>query len=246
MISFSKYQGIGNDFILIDDRDLLFPLETIPQLCHRKLGIGADGLILLQKESPFQMRIFNCDGSEAESCGNGLRCFVLFLKELGFSQPSYQIQTGNQILTAKCIGNRVAVDLGFPEELHFDISTTEGPAHFAKCGVPHLVQFVSGIDQIDLTKLGPILRHHPLFSPDGTNVNIAELQEDRSLRVRTFERGVEGETWACGTGAAAVAAIARKIYGLGSEVPIHFQGGTLIMEGNWMVGPAHKVFSGTL
>jgi diaminopimelate epimerase len=248
---FSKYEGAGNDFILIDDRPLSFPVldkQFIQLLCDRKFGIGADGVILLQPN--FRMRIFNSDGSEAESCGNGIRCFVRFLGELGFVEDRYRIELKESVVFARLEGERVAVDMGEAKDLRLKLKTERGEVHFVDTGVPHMVQFVENVDGVDLSTIGPYLRRHPLFGSKGANVNVAEKRGDGSIHVRTFERGVEGETLACGTGAVAVACVTHELFGWPLPIRILFRGGTLEIgqrAGRWeMVGPARKVFSGTL
>ncbi len=259
-LSFVKYEGAGNDFILIDDRALLFPIhdkERIQLLCHRRFGIGADGIILLQhdKVADFRMRIFNSDGSEAESCGNGIRCFKLFISDLGLQAT--RIATGSRIVEATFEGDKIGVQMGMARDLRLHLQIDGKEIHSVDTGVPHAVQFVEDVDQIDIQKEGSSLRHHSFFQPKGTNVNFAELQNDGSIRVRTFERGVEGETLACGTGATAVAAVASQIYQLPSPISLCFQGGTLEIHFKdhfkdkglsdlKMVGPARRVFSGVL
>ncbi len=252
--SFSKFEGAGNDFILIDDRTPLFPIDNsslIQKLCHRRFGIGADGVILLQMSAiaDFCMRIFNSDGSEAEGCGNGTRCLVRFLEELGFPRKTYRIAVGPKILTADFQGDNIRVEMGSVSECK--THSIEGrEIHFVDSGVPHAVWFVPDVEQIPLLEIGPTLRRHPLFGPRGVNVNIASLEKEGSVRVRTFERGVEAETLACGTGATAVATIVAKLYGWESPVRICYAGGDLEIHFDrkriWMAGPAKKIFSGFL
>ncbi len=256
-LSFVKYEGAGNDFILIDDRALSFPIhdrKRIEQLCHRRFGIGADGIILLQSEAnaDFRMRILNSDGSEAEGCGNGLRCFLLFLSDLGLPRKKTRIAIGSRIVEAEFVGEKIGVQMGPAMNLKIKLQIEGREVHSVDTGVPHAVQFVLDIEKIDVAKEGSFLRYHPFFQPKGTNVNFAALQTDGSIRVRTYERGVEGETLACGTGATAVAAIAAKIVRLPSPILLHFPGGTLEVHFNErmsdfkMVGPARRVFSGFL
>lgn len=251
---FAKYQGAGNDFILIDDRAPSFPLndqKLVQQLCHRKFGIGADGLILLQTDSTadFRMRIFNCDGSEAESCGNGLRCLMRFISDLGLPQKPYTIATANRIVHAEFLGEKISIQMGPARDLRLHLKIDEWTVHSVDTGVPHAVLFVSDLEKVDLKTIGPYLRHHPTFQPRGTNVNIASQQSDGSFRVRTFERGIEGEVLACGTGALAVGAIASEIYRSPSPVHIHFSGGELEIHYQnkelRMVGPAKRIFVGS-
>lgn len=247
-LSFAKYEGNGNDFILIDDREGSFPLHSrlIQKLCHRKFGIGADGLILIQKGHDFRMRIFNCDGSEPESCGNGLRCFVYFLKELGIKRQALSIEIGPRTVVAEWRADQLAIDMGEVTQVALQLETELGLVHFAHSGVPHAIQFVPNVSVIDVPHLGSLLRHHPLFFPNGANVSFAQLQQDGSLSVRTYERGVEAETLACGTAAIAVGWVAQALYGLKGKIPVHFSGGSLEVEGRWMFGRAQKVFSGEI
>lgn len=241
-ISFGKYQGAGNDFILIDDRRLFFPTADsifIHHLCDRKFGIGADGLILLQPD--FRMRIFNRDGNEVESCGNGLRCLARFISDLG-ETPS-QIRVGDQIVSIDLQGEKIGIEMGAARDLKLHFATEKGVVHCVNTGVPHVVFFVPKVEEIDIATEGPYFRHR-----FGANANFAAVQPDGSIRVRTFERGVEGETLACGTGACAVALIAQKVLGLSDSIPIDFPGGRLEIQlrGNKMkmIGPAVKVFDG--
>ena len=245
----SKYQGAGNDFILIDDRRLQFPSENrelIAHLCHRRFGVGADGLMLLQ--DPFRMRIFNSDGSEAACCGNGIRCFARFAFDLGLN-PTH-IQTEDRTVAIQRRGEEISVVVGAPSEMRLCLPTEKGEIHFAHLGVPHAVQFVDSVDPIDIESLGPYFRRHAHFGRNGANVNFASIQPDGSLRMRTFERGVEAETLACGTGACATVAIASQLYGLSGAVPIQFPGGKLLIEISKgqieMIGPAVKVFVATV
>jgi diaminopimelate epimerase len=247
MLYFTKFQGAGNDFILIDDRAPHFNPTLVPQLCHRKFGIGADGVILLQMDrtADFRMRIFNSDGSEAGSCGNGLRCLMKFIANLGLPKKNYRIATGNRVVEAGFVGDKISVQMG--EALHLRKLHVEGyEVHSLDTGVPHAVVFSP---DADLKILGPLLRHHLVFQPAGTNVNIGTLQSDGSIWVRTYERGVEGETLACGTGAAAVGVIASQIYHLPSPIRICSAGGELEVHINGLevtqVGDAHKVFDGS-
>lgn len=246
MLYFGKYQGAGNDFILIDDRAPFFNPHLVTQLCHRKFGIGADGVILLQTDqsADFRMRIFNSDGSEAGSCGNGLRCLMKFIVDLGLPKKNYQIATGDRIVEAGFVGDKISVQMGLALNLKkLDIEGFE--VHSLDTGVPHAVVFSP---HADLKILGPLLRYHSAFHPAGTNVNIANLQSDGSIRVRTYERGVEGETLACGTGAAAVGVIASQEYHLPNPIRICFAGGEIDIHVDGlnvtMIGDAIKVFDG--
>ncbi len=254
-LSFSKYEGAGNDFIVIDDRASFFPVrdaDLIRRLCDRRFGVGADGVLLLQQdpEADARMRIFNSDGSEAEGCGNGTRCFVRFLEDLGMCRACYRIAVGGRILSAELQGGQVRVEMGAVSG--WDCHSIDGQdIHFVDSGVPHAVWFVPDVKEIALHEVGPILRRNPLFGPRGANVNVATVHGE-CVHVRTFERGVEGETLACGTGATAVAAIGARLYGWDSPVRIRYAGGDLDIhfDGSlnriWMAGPARKVFEGRI
>ena len=203
--TFAKYEGAGNDFILIDDRIPSFPVHDthlIQQLCHRKFGIGADGLILLQnsEKAAFRMRIFNADGHEAESCGNGLRCLGRFLLDQNILFSTIAIETAARTVHLFLSEDQIGVEMGKAKDLRLHISTENGTIHFIDTGVPHVVQFVQNVDQLPIQALGAYFRHHKEFSPKGTNVNFVEKQSSNVFKVRTFERGVEGETLACGEG----------------------------------------------
>lgn len=242
---FSKFHGAGNDFILIDDRALTFNPQLVPNLTSRKFGIGADGLILLQNatSADFRMRIFNADGSEAAMCGNGLRCFMKYLLDLGFPKKEYRIATQNKILTANYIRDKIAIDMG--KATHVKQLYIDGlEVHSLDTGVPHAVVFTTQ----SLSILGPKLQKHPAFMPESTNVNIAQIHSDH-IQVGTFERGV-GETLSCGTGAAAVGYIVNKLYQKTSPIRISMPGGELEIAVNGdqitLIGDAVKVFEGHL
>ncbi len=249
MLKFTKIQGAGNDFILIDDRAGSFSLgeSEIRRLCHRHFGIGADGLILLQREDIWRMRIFNSDGRETEGCGNGLRCLGRFLLELSLPFKNTPVRVSDRIVEISYIGDKIGVDMGEPRGLSLHIATEKGIVHFVDTGVPHVVHFVDAIEYAPLDELGPFWRRHPRFAPKGANVNLAALEDGR-IRVRTFERGVEGETLACGTGACAVALVAHTVYSIPSPIAISFPGGELEIQIEQnrlvMIGPAVKVFEG--
>src|SRR5215207_9205320 len=180
MIHFSKYTGCGNDFILIDHRNPIFPLATyeskalIERLCDRQKGIGGDGIIFLEEGLEFKMRIFNRDGSEAEMCGNGLRCFAAFILELGFIKKSYTVQVQNQSLRVDFVGDKVKAEMENPKEIELDqtieIDGKVLNCHIINTGVPHLIIFTSCLD-IAVDELGSKLRHHPRFFPKGVNAN---------------------------------------------------------------------------
>lgn len=228
-LSFSKYHGAGNDFILIDDRSGSFPCDNfhlISRLCDRRLGIGADGLLLLQTSNfaDFRIRIFNSDGKEAGMCGNGMRCFIHYLRSLGFRDEQFQIETMHDTISCSIKGERISVKIEKPKVLHWGIEIQHNEdkyeAYVLNTGVPHAVIFVEDLDHVEVETLGRSIRNHEAFSPLGVNVNFAKLGADGSLRVRTYERGVEAETPSCGTGAAAVALTALQKWDMPSPVRI--------------------------
>lgn len=264
-LSFSKYQGAGNDFIIIDDRAGFFPIENdlfIRNLCDRRFGIGADGLLLLQGSScaNFRMRIFNSDGKEVGMCGNGIRCFVHYLRSLGFREEQFLIETMHDTVTCQIKGDKISVKLEKPHVLHWGVQIENEEknleAFVVHTGVPHAVIFVEDLDAVDVEGLGRKIRNHTLFAPQGVNVNFAKLGPDGSVRVRTYERGVEGETLACGTGAAAVALTVSQKWDLPSPVrvlplskeclEIHVGQSSLGGKSLELVGSACCVFEGRI
>jgi diaminopimelate epimerase len=261
--SFAKYIGCGNDFAIFDNRKGLFPSQDfalIRQLCHRNWGIGADGIILLESSFPadFSMRIFNADGYEAEMCGNGLRCLAKFIQELGFCQPSYKIETLQRILSISHEGLQVCVEMGDPIDMHWNIDISDEneihQVHYLNTGVPHVVLFKDQIERINLQQIGPYIRHHAVFNPNGTNVNLAQRLSGKEIQIRTFERGIEGETLACGTGATAVALAAAYCYQFESPVHIRTSSKDILKIGFHLkdqifsqvtlTGPAHCTYRG--
>ncbi len=218
-LPFIKAHGAGNDFILIDNRSYGFPVgnsSLIERLCHRRFGIGADGLILLQssKSADYRMIYFNADGKEADLCGNGLRCFVAFAHELGDRRNILIIETKNRLIECKRNGQRISSRFPEPQLIRgpFPLALSEGirETFLVDSGVPHAVLFSDELDEEDLPLLGKEVRNHPVFFPNGANVNFIEWKE-AALHVRTYERGVEAETLACGTAALAVARVASLL-----------------------------------
>lgn len=262
LINFSKYTGCGNDFILIDNRTKVVDKITKPlvsQMCNRHRGIGADGVILLETSShaDYKMRIFNADGSEAEMCGNGLRCLTRFIHDKGDHNSSFTIETKECVLKTRIVGELIEIEMGEPKNVlwseRLDVEGRRFNYSFINTGVPHLVHFVDDVDAFDLAYWGPLLRHHPLFAPAGTNVNVVQVKEGERISVRTFERGVEAETLACGTGAVA-AALAATLYFFESPVEVEVKSGDrlkisfdindLAPENIILSGPATAVFDG--
>ncbi len=261
LLSFFKYSGCGNDFILFDNRKLIFPSDCsriITKLCHRQHGIGADGVILLEysTHSAYKMRIFNSNGSEAEMCGNGIRCLFKFMQQCGIQGKQQTIETLSGVLSVESEGNDVAVEMGSPREIQWSLPLSPWVVHHLNTGVPHAVIFSNDIENLSLAEWGPQIRFHKLFAPRGTNVNFAQIAGNGIIHLRTYERGVEQETLACGTGATATALAAAKIYGLQAPVSVKVRSGDILkidfeLHGDAfknvrMIGPAHHVFSGTI
>jgi len=266
----SKYEGAGNDFVAVDGRAQALPegaalAELVRALCDRRRGIGADGALLLlpptEPRSDFRMRYFNSDGGEADMCGNGARCIARFALATGAAAGAMTFQTAAGRYRAEARGSGIA--LQFP-----DIEATPDPrplealgrswdADFLRVGVPHLVAWVSSLEEANLHSWGRALRFHPDLAPDGANVNFAEPDPgapDR-LRIRTYERGVEGETLACGTGSVASAICLARRRGLSGACRIEVvptSGDALTIDltleayaarSITLTGPAREVFT---
>ena len=261
--AFSKYSGCGNDFLLIDNRSKFFPSDDrvlIAKLCKRRLGIGADGIILLENShsADFRMHIYNADGSEAEMCGNGIRCLMKFIRQLGFTKPQYTIETLLEQVTASYRNDQVSVSMPPPKHVCWSIDLPIEPhqwnLHFLDTGVPHAVIFTEDIESIDLNTIAPKIRYHTHFGPRGTNVDFAAIKQNQLVQMRTYERGVEQETLACGTGAVAVALAAAKVYRLQSPIQIETRSQEILeiqFSGEiptdlLMTGPAAFIFEGKI
>jgi diaminopimelate epimerase len=233
-IPFWKMSGAGNDFILIDNRDgRLAPADQADlarAVCRRKLSVGADGLILIENSPTvdFRWRFYNADGSVAEACGNGSRCAARFAFLNGIAGNTMRFETIAGIIAATVDGDSVKVNMTDPKDLKIDLVVDlDGkplPLSRVNTGVPHVVVPVDDLDTVDVVGLGRRLRFHPDFGPAGTNVNFVR-RRDRFLAVRTYERGVEDETLACGTGCTAVAIVAAAKWGLTSPVGLTVRSG---------------------
>jgi diaminopimelate epimerase len=265
-LAFSKMNGAGNDFILIDNRDgnIRLTTEQIVRLCHRQRGIGADGIFLLVPpragKADWAWDFFNSDGSTAEMCGNGARCFARFIQKTVGSKDRTSFETGAGVINATFDGDLVTVNLTDPKDLRLAQSVTlaNGPAQIysLNTGVPHAVLFVPDADKAMVQPLGSEIRYHQHFAPKGTNVNFVQLRGPNSIRVRTYERGVEGETLACGTGVTASALIAAQLHNFTSPVQVQVQGGDLLevrfdrngqtFQNVSLKGPADFVFQGQI
>jgi diaminopimelate epimerase len=242
-IPFTKMSGAGNDFIAIDNRSGIIVPEDQPQLarnlCHRRLGIGADGLLLLNTSSQteFEMVYLNSDGSSRTMCGNGGRCIARFAYSKGITGKSMRFDACNTVYSATVEDDNVVLTMKDSSGEKTDVALTVGEkeikAHFLDTGSPHAVVFIedlqtSSIDQVDVRTIGPQIRHHAVFSPDGVNVNFVEVIDHNTIRIRTFERGVEDETLACGTGAIASSVIANRLRGVKKPVHVITRGGEIL------------------
>lgn len=236
-INFTKMVASGNDFVIIESslRSPVFGHRSLAKkICDRRYGVGADGLLLLEKSkiADIKMRIFNADGSEAEMCGNGARAVAFFAKPK--AKPKVlKIETKAGIIESGVNGESVKIKLTNPKHIKTDIKIkiNQRPlkVDFIDTGVPHTVIFVEGSDKIDVLNLGRAIRYHKQFFPRGTNVNFVEVLGNDSIKVRTYERGVENETLACGTGAAASGLIFAVHYSLfATRINVHTQSGEIL------------------
>ena len=253
-LKFYKYQGTGNDFVVIDNRDLFFPkgdAKLVSFLCDRRLGIGADGLILLEKDSvhDFNMIYYNADGNISTMCGNGGRCLVAFANHLGIIDSKASFLAIDGLHTATIEKEVVSLQMGDVTEIK-----SKPTSFFLDTGSPHHVQMVENLKEFNVYKEGAKLRYG-LYGEKGSNINFVKQKTTNSFSVRTYERGVEDETLSCGTG---VVAVALAMYSSGkadkNDIAIETQGGELRVqfEGNeafhniYLIGPAKQVFKGEI
>ncbi|MEZ5315020.1 MAG: diaminopimelate epimerase [Chlamydiales bacterium] len=239
-MKYTLYSGAGNTFVLLDHPVSSHEAILLCQACN------VDGAIF--GEERFRMRIFNRDGSEAEMCGNGLRCFIKFLSEKNIYQKSYTINTKGGIYKGWLRGNLVSVQFPFPQNMIWDLKIASHTIHCLNTGVPHVVIFMDSIDRVNIQEIVSLICSQPIFC-EGVNVN---LVEPKTLRIRTYERGIDGETLACGTGAVAAALAAAKLFSLTSPLKIKVQSGEILkvsFTNDWrqiiLEGSAIKFGSGT-
>ena len=248
MRTFRKFHGAGNDFILFEDFENDFPKQRVAGLCDRRFGIGADGLILARHSeiADFKMVFFNADGTTAGMCGNGLRCFVHFLRDLGHVKPLYKIEIAGKVLTVKCNRSKIFTLLPKPYLIDWDVELENQRVFVVNTGADHVVIFEE--EPIDVAENGRVFRHHERFAPEGANVNFVQIRGTNQLCLRTYERGVEGETLACGTGAAAAAFVAHRLGKCGENINILTRSGEILEvvlgEEIEVAGPSVKVFDG--
>ncbi len=265
-IPFYKMSGSGNDFILIDNRDGIVDDHYLNRLvvgaCRRKMSVGADGLLLVEKSSraDFKWRFYNSDGSRAEMCGNGARCASRFAFLTGIAGPVLSFETDVGLVTAEIIGNQVKIGMTDPTDLRENKTLlVEGatfPYDYINTGVPHVVITTDDIESIDVFESGRAIRHHEAFSPAGTNVNFVEPVGNNTIAVRTYERGVELETLACGTGCVAASLMMSLKHQWPSPVTVKARSNVMlrvyytfengVFTRIYLEGDARVIYQGTL
>lgn len=269
LLHFYKMNGAGNDFIVIDNRDLTISLDTdtIAALCDRHRGIGADGLLAVEPAehgADYKFRYYNADGGEAEMCGNGARCFGFFTAHLAETEEipsSVSFETIAGTLTAELIGEDIRIAMSEPKDLELKTSARienfHDDIHFINTGVPHAVAFVTDLENLPVTTHGRAIRTHDHFAPNGTNANFATILAPDHIAIRTYERGVEDETLACGTGMVACALTHHLLTGAPSPIKVDVEGGDTLSIGFektgettfshvTLTGPADFVFEGEI
>jgi len=255
-MQFFKYQGTGNDFIMVDNRDMQFKKSQneIEKMCNRNFGVGADGLILLQNKKgyDFEMVYYNSDGNPSSMCGNGGRCITAFAGSLGIiKHKAHFIATDGEHF-ADINNDNVKLKM---QDVH-EVKVYDEQNYFINTGSPHHISYIAGLEKFDVFNKGREVRNSSRYTPSGSNANFVEFS-DGELNVRTYERGVEAETLSCGTGVTAVAlSAAFKNLVNGNSVNIHTIGGKLTVHFNrtgndsfnniWLEGPAKQVFKGEI
>jgi diaminopimelate epimerase len=267
MLKFTKMNGAGNDFVIVDNRDnaLSINKEQIERICQRQRGVGADGFLAVepaQNGADYRMRYYNADGGEAEMCGNGARCFARFVNNLegnALTQTSFETIAG--VIRGEFLGKEVRIQLSDPFDFSLnqslEIAGTPTTVHSVNTGVPHAVVFVNDLAALDIKKLGAATRFHEHFAPAGTNVNFVQVTEPDRIQIRTYERGVEDETLACGTGMVACSIVHHEISDVAGPIRVKVAGGDTLevgfdhvgpdtYENVTLLGPADFTFEGTL
>ncbi|HOX07073.1 MAG TPA: diaminopimelate epimerase [Planctomycetota bacterium] len=266
-LAFWKMNGAGNDFVVADNRGGAVAEKRLAgfaeKFCHRRTGVGADGVLLVEKAPAapggldFRMRYLNADGSEASMCGNGARCIASYAHAIGAAPAKMRFLTGAGPVGAEVTPGGAIIDMPEPTEpepRYVDLAGRAVELWFLSTGVPHAVVPVGDLENCDIVGLGRALRRHAAFAPAGTNVNFITRQ-GQGLAIRTYERGVEDETLACGTGASAAALTAARIWKLSSPVPVAARGGNLRIHfaekagrftGVRLEGPVQVSFRGEL
>jgi diaminopimelate epimerase len=265
MLRFIKMNGAGNDFVMLDNRggELQLAADQIARICDRHRGVGADGILMLEPAAngaDFRMRYYNADGGEAEMCGNGARCFARYASRVAGPMEKLSFETPAGVIGAELQGDLVRLAMSEPKDLRRGITIPlpdrQVAAHFVNSGVPHVVVPVDALENVDVRGLGSAIRRHDLFAPKGANVNFLRERGPRQIAIRTYERGVEDETLACGTGVVASALIfaaLRKTDGPiavlvrgGSELEVDFVREDEQFKNVTLKGPAEFVFEGAI
>jgi len=260
-----KLSGAGNDFVIIDNRQNIIPEDGanfVTKVCARRVSVGADGLLLVEESdaADFLMRYFNADGSEAETCGNGARCISKFAYANGIVQEKMRFETKAGIYEADIIGENVKVRMGDTVDirLNFPLKLEDGEHTicFANSGVPHAVFFEDDLEGADVFNKGRQTRYHDDFKPAGTNANFVRVRDEHAMEIRTYERGVEDETLACGTGAIAAAVVTASLGKVTSPVSMYTAGGYVltiyfdladaVAKNVYLEGDARIIYSGEL
>lgn len=262
----------GNDFIVVDNREQLISNapEFARKVCDRRFGIGADGLLLLEKskKAPYRMMYYNSDGSYGGMCGNGGRCIATFAVAAGIANAHHSFEALDHLYTAEVLHDQVILSMKNPSELQLGIVLpikslrTTIVGSFVNTGSPHVVISTDALgsgktlDNLDVSTIGREIRSSDRFSPEGTNVNFIELGKLNTVRIRTYERGVESETLACGTGSVAAALVAQMLWGIGPPTQMEVRSGAILQvrferhgasfKQIAIVGPAAKTFSGQI
>lgn len=264
-ISFTKMSGSGNDFVIIDNRDGVvadaIKRDFAKKVCRLKDSVGADGVIFVEntEKADYKWDFYNNDGSSAEMCGNGGRCVARFAFEKGIAPQTHSFETMAGIISAEVNGPMVKVKLTPPEHMQEGLDLEFEGMHYkvdsVNTGVPHAIVFSEDVEKEDVTAIGRGIRYHTVFAPAGTNVDLVQRQNG-GLKVRTYERGIEGETLACGTGAVASALIAMQRFQIQSPVAVETRGGEVLKvhiepnEGGlptvYLEGMTKLVFEGNL
>jgi diaminopimelate epimerase len=265
MLRFTKMNGAGNDFVMIDNRagEVQLTPGQITRICDRHRGVGADGILLLERSSngaDFRMRYYNRDGGEAEMCGNGARCFARFANRIAGATGKFSFETPAGVIGAELTGDIVTLQMSEPSDLRLNmpiqVDGEETMVHFINSGVPHVVVPVSRVDVVHVRGRGAAIRYHEMFSPKGANVNFIEKRGPKKIAIRTYERGVEDETLACGTGVVASGLIFAAMENVDGPVTVLVRGGDELEVGYkrtgnefrnvTLTGPAEFVFDGAI
>lgn len=267
-IPFMKLSGAGNDFVIINNlNNVIDSADTqfnnfVSKVCQRRMSVGADGVLLVEdaEDVDFRMRYFNADGGEVETCGNGARCISKFAFLHGIVSEKMQFLTNAGIYEAEVVGDNVKVGMSDPTDIRINVplklENGEHTVGFANTGVPHVVFFVEDLNETDVFDMGQQTRYHSDFTPDGTNANFIHVHSEELLEIRTYERGVENETLACGTGSIASAIVSAVLGKVNSPVSVKTASGVVLKihfdlnndepKNVYLEGDARVIFAGEL